>query len=523
MTPEREAASTGAALILTVVGVYLLLFSFNSLTRTRLFSRDSMTYVDVARNVVEGRGLVQSTLGLSTPSFPTAARFPDPLVQQPPLYPLVVAAVCATTVPCEDAALLVAAAAYGAVLLLTWSLAGLLFDRRSASLVVVLLLVYHPLTGIARHALSETLAIALALGSLLLLARRASYGRTAAAGLLAGLALSARYAMLPLVVAGPAAVLLARRGDASKGLREAALFVAAWGLPTVIVLTRNLLVSSTWAGQRSASDLSLSTILTSIVSALAGSYAGYSARVESAILLVALSAAGLGALMGGRVSLLAARGWLRERGRVLLLLWAGSYLGVLALQRWLYHFDDIGSRLVAPAGLVLVIVIGAACRRHLERVHPCLPAVVAGVVIALAFAREGRLLVTAPPIDHMQALTRSERLQWLSRHTTERDLIIGDDAMYVPFYLRRYAVSFSPYPYSRHPERDQLLALVNDRTARFERHFLVLRDRFQHRDEWERAYGTFIADLMSGHLTGGTFRLRARLRDATVFEIVRDP
>lgn len=44
---------------LLVLGViaYVILFVFNSLTRTRYFSNDSMNYIDVARNISAGRGI----------------------------------------------------------------------------------------------------------------------------------------------------------------------------------------------------------------------------------------------------------------------------------------------------------------------------------------------------------------------------------------------------------------------------------------------------------------------------------
>src|SRR5262245_41238413 len=89
--------------------VYLFLFGVNSLSRLRKFSPDSMNYVDVAKNFVAGRGLVQSTLGFNVPRFSIDDTSPTPLISQPPVYPLLIGLFSCLGVSCANAALLIPA------------------------------------------------------------------------------------------------------------------------------------------------------------------------------------------------------------------------------------------------------------------------------------------------------------------------------------------------------------------------------------------------------------------------------
>ena len=66
-------------LFLLAVVVYLILFGLNSLGRLRRFSPDSMNYVDVARNIAAGRGIVQSTLGFNQPHWDPKGTIPTPI------------------------------------------------------------------------------------------------------------------------------------------------------------------------------------------------------------------------------------------------------------------------------------------------------------------------------------------------------------------------------------------------------------------------------------------------------------
>jgi len=97
-----------------IIGIlfYLGLFGYNSLTRTRNFSEDSMNYIDVARNIERGSGITQSTLGFNQPRFLSDSEFPVPLTAQPPIYPLFIALTSQTGISPENMSLIISFVSY---------------------------------------------------------------------------------------------------------------------------------------------------------------------------------------------------------------------------------------------------------------------------------------------------------------------------------------------------------------------------------------------------------------------------
>src|SRR3954453_7298815 len=64
-------------LCVAVLVVYVLLFAFNSFTRTREFAdADTTNFVDVARHIASGQGVTQSALGMNQPHFDVDDPFP---------------------------------------------------------------------------------------------------------------------------------------------------------------------------------------------------------------------------------------------------------------------------------------------------------------------------------------------------------------------------------------------------------------------------------------------------------------
>ena len=115
--------NTATALLALVACVYCGLFAANSLVRVRTFSADSMNYVDVARRVAAGDGLVQSTGGFNQPFYLSSdLDLPAAFTAQPPGYPLAIAFLSRLGIEAADAALVVSALAYAAILLLVYLL-----------------------------------------------------------------------------------------------------------------------------------------------------------------------------------------------------------------------------------------------------------------------------------------------------------------------------------------------------------------------------------------------------------------
>ena len=76
-------------------------------------------------------------------------------------------------------------------------------------------------------------------------------------------------------------------------------------------------------------------------------------------------------------------------------------------------------------------------------------------------------------------------------------LIIGDDTVDVPFFFQRpAAVSFAPYPYTDHPDYQQMMAYVTKHCPAYQHIYLILHDNYQQEEAWRRYYGSFIADIV---------------------------
>ncbi|NQT91122.1 MAG: glycosyltransferase family 39 protein [Lentisphaerae bacterium] len=502
---------------------YVSLLAFNSLARTRNFTEDSMNYVDVARNVVAGKGISQTTLGFNQPDLPWDGPSPSAMVSQAPLFPLLIAFVSATGITCADAALLIPVFSLAAVLALAWFVARILYDERTALVSVFLLLVYHPLALTAGFAWSETTAIASVLLTLLFLAGgcdgRGAVLRAAAAGVAAGMGFSLRYALFPLV---PLVIIfLAFEGVARRRSLLPGLFCAVGAaVPVCLVAGRNLRLSGACIPAGRPSDIGLLANAEAVARTLMGSYLGMLGETVEIVLLLAV--------LCGVFVLLYRRGALRAtvvdvlfgRRRWLLIAWFASYVVFLVVQRSRTHFDPLGPRLLAPAGVVGVLLCAAlvvrAVRlsaRHLRWL------LLAGLCVSLA--REAAYAVLWEPVSDRDRAEKSERLSWIAANTRKTDLIIGDNMVDVPFYVGRSGVlSFSPYPYTDHPTLDLLRAAVLVHGAKGGRVCLVLRRMSWNKEETREAYGDFIADITVGRTDfGGTIVRIAELADASVFVV----
>ena len=224
-----------------LIPILLVLFVVNSLTHTRQFPYDAMNYVDVARHVAQGDGLVQTTVGMFQPRLAVLpSDGPVPFVAQAPLFPLLIAALHALGASFQDAALLLSALGYLLTLGLGTLLARRFYGDGGAQLVLVALLVYAPLAQAGRTALTEALALGLLLGSLALVTAPERHLRApelAAAGLLAGLAFATRYALVAWIPLGLLWILWRSRGRALPG---AVAYVLGAALPVVPILIRNI-------------------------------------------------------------------------------------------------------------------------------------------------------------------------------------------------------------------------------------------------------------------------------------------
>lgn len=479
--------------------VFLLVYGSNSLEITRNFSPDSMNYVDVARNISNGKGITQSTLGFNQPHFSIDANVPTPLTSQPPLYSLLIALISNIGLSHADVALLISILSYGVILLLVYLIAIELYDKRVAWLSISFLLVYYPLRYVGNHAWSEPLGIALILLSLLLLTQSERFTThrkwfLPSIGLASGLAFATRYILIPIF--GLTFLFFLVNADHWKSkLSNFGFYTLGFVIPVGAVLGRNYLITGKMLPSPEPSTFDLSSNLSLAFSTIFGKYLDADFQVEqklaSLVLLTIFTV-----LVLEKNPIASIKSTLIEKQRFLLIFWSLGYIVFLVYQRTRFHFDPIDPRLIAPAGVTIVLLWTALLVRIIKPkinylIYPIL------VIITFAALREIKVMVETPVISIEEYLGLSERLTWVANHTTSKDLIIGDDTIDIPFYLKRRAVvSFSPYPYTEHPTYEKIMAYSRKHCDDYKNIYLVIREKYKQEGEWEYFFGQFITDLV---------------------------
>ena len=211
--------------------------------------------------------------------------------------------------------------------------------------------------------------------------------------------------------------------------------------------------------------------------------------------------------------------------RNILLFWTIAYLIFIIAQRSAWYFGPDRAnemvRIITPAGVVLLVFWAALINSALKEFR-LVPYLLVCVLLALSFSREARATVKTPALDFEWPVRNSERLDWLAAYATEKDLIIGDDTVDIPFFLKsRLVVSFSTYPITSCATYDLVISYSRRHCATYRNIYLVLSSQNLSERQWRTAYGDFFADLVFGHSEKyPDITLVRQLRDASIF-IVR--
>ncbi len=518
--------ATATVLLALVASAYCGLFATNSLVRVRTFTADSMNYVDVARRVVAGDGLVQSTGGFNQPFYLSGdLDLPSAFTAQPPGYPLAIAFLSWLGMDAADAALVVSALAYAAILALVYLLGRRIGGAGAGVASLAFAVLFRPLTHLGRAALSECLAVAVVLLFLLLLDRflQRPAGKPGGMrdllgplglGLLAGAAFCVRYALWPLPLVGVAALWL---HCLERRFVRVTMLAAGTLLPMALLLGRNLLLEGSLVPASMPASLSFGENLARTIEAVAGGWRATAlGNWTDALLLATVFALVLGLVLKRRgrspregpvadETMLASL--LRAIGRVPLLtvLWSVLYLGALVWRSSTANFDPIGVRLVLPATVPLLALVGALAVWAPSRVRrpAWLPFVLVALGLGAALTREAVAWSTGR--DARAVEFRSERQQWLRDHTTPGDLVIGGGTMDVPFlFPGHHAISYAGLPYTEVLTYQTLERVADRHCPDFDRLLLVVRPTVQlggGRSEEDPSdwLGPFIADARAGH------------------------
>jgi len=489
-------------LVLTIV-IYLFCFAINSLTRVRDFSElDPMNFVDVARNMANGHGVVQSTVGFNVCCLSMHDEFPQPMTSQPPGFPFFIMLLSSIGISYANSALILSVMSYGALLICVYGLCALLFDRRTALFTIVVLLLYDPLSSMAMTAMSDVFGTVPIFAALWLVVYIRHHENSPVwlsfiAGLLVGGAFATRYGSVPLFVI--VALILVKFTNLRGTIRQLILMSFGCLLLVAPIVINNILVTGSvlGAGRNPATDRLIDIILTTR-GALTGTYLPFlSPHIQTRLLVVVILLLVMRLIWQGK-PVYALKNLVYNHQRWVVPLWAFAYLSLLIYSRSQFFFDEIDIRLILPAGIAFTILFAALIVETIpiKEAHLLYIAILISIIL-IGF--QLYIIWQQPPIQDSDRIAESAYLTWVADHVSARDLVVGDDTVYIPFYFEHpAAISFSPYPYTNYPEYETIQALSCAKPDEYENVFLIVRDRYDQESDWLEDFGQFITDIIYG-------------------------
>ena len=204
---------------------------------------DSVNYIAIARNLLDGNGLMQAPWNL-----------PYPLTDWPPLYPLLLAASSLFIFDPYDVAGYLNAAIFGLTVFISSKYMWPLLESRVLRLWGCLAIVLSvPLAWMAAYALSESLFILLAMVSMINVdkfLRRDKVVYLVWAATFAAMACMTRYLGVT-IIAATVGLLVAKRGFWSmKGTGQGLMYVSVSSLPLLLWGGRNMMLGWPFFGGR---------------------------------------------------------------------------------------------------------------------------------------------------------------------------------------------------------------------------------------------------------------------------------
>lgn len=430
-----------AALFLAVPFVLLSVLVHSKVAeKYRRFPPDAVNYMAVANNIAAGRGIVG-------PRPDTEGNL-LPFVSQPPLYPILTAALIRAGLDSERAALAIPAASHWAAVFLVALALLLEGGPLAAALGALVFSLFMPLYEVSVMALTEPLFILLCLAVVVLADLSCREPRRpppadalhAALGLLAGLAFMTRYIG---VVFAPFLFLVhlwryMAMGNRGRVVREAAVTFGFYGALVLLVFLRYYVVSHPYAGRAMPTSQSafwfnlrtgLAALRRDLLPLAAGSPLGWlqGAAILAASPLVALRS-------------------LKDRGvfrRLLPGAFCLIYLLVLCYLRSQVQFDPVGTRFLAPLYAVFLFWMASCLAALIARPEAGAKGLLraGAVVVAVSFSAAHlsalASVASRPPAPEWPG---REAAEWLGQRTAEAEVIVSSrpDLLLRPLPERRY-------------------------------------------------------------------------------------
>lgn len=425
--------------LISCAGIGLVLYATSRYGAA--LSPDAAGYAGAARNLLAGKGLLTYE--------------GQPLVEQPPVYPLLLALVAwlvrsdpVAIVPAVNAALLAG----------TLALTGVMLTRHVQHaairwIALIWLLTTAPVRGVMWHLLTEPLFVFLVTLWLLLadfvLFRYANKGNVWGVillGIVAALATLTRYVGMALIASGVLLLLFDRRKQWRERLWQSALFASVAAMPVGLWLMRNWHLTGTLMGVRTRTRFTLQENLALVVQTMAQ----WVVPVDDLRQLPGVL--GLGIVGAHDVT-----GAKSAHSPSLIPYWVFAllYLALVIFSASTVAFDPIGNRLLVPLVLPLC-VLGAAgidrlCRDWGMRGYRWATNLVVVLFALLALANGTATLVTARIATeegtggyHRTGWMESEALAALKADKLEPALPIYSNAHDALYLLLNWEAKLSP-------------------------------------------------------------------------------
>ena len=488
------------------------------------FSPDSVVYVDTARNLLAGNGLVVSLVPLDAALMESTAP-PAPMTMWAPVYPLLIAFVARLGLSITEAALVIPVASFALTLLAAFLAMRRFSGLPGAMLGVAFLVVFYPLRTVAGKAWSETTALAFAMLFFWLAANKdAGYRYIFAAGLAAGLAFATRYAMLPLILIGAIACI---RKDINFSSRRICALLFGFLAIAGPVFARNYLLTGGILGEHIPRTrfgyLEVCSALFRVLSDGVECCMPLFRLLFSVLLSVAIVAAYL-QFRRGRLSVVLHEA-LCLRRQYLMVVWVVVYTALLVRSEVKVAIDPINHRLVIPASAV-ALLFAAGLISNILGSKAWIGSISALVLVVSAAASETTIASAVWNSRMPRAYTfdsaRSASDTWISSHVTAADLLIAEDSFRLPLYMGPIRMLYfeSQLPPVKPLRYEDLKACLVKHHKEYDGIYLVLRAGRGQVAARSAEWGPFLSELDAGR-TGpyAGISKEAEFEDACVFRI----
>lgn len=417
--------------------LFYLLFSMHAIG----ISPDSVTYISVARHLLDGSGFI--------------CYDGYPYVLQAPLYPVLlsVVSIVAGLDPILSAGY-VNAALFGLIVYFS----GVLFAKHLKSLPLALLgaaatLFSFILVQASLIALSEPLFILLTISAFLFFedyrlkkSIRPLLGFSAAVAL----ACLTRYAGVILIVTGSFCIFAFLKNTVGRKFKHVFLFLSVSFLPAAFWIARNYYLSGTLVGQRSASSFSFIENFFFMLRTIFKWYSPLEKSEMDILIVLSLLTAGVIFAIFLLVKFNTANGRFLSIGSIIL--FVIFYTGMILISSTTTAFDKIDNRLLSPLFIPVVLLVFIIIDKTVQWLKEYLNEGILSVVIILELTMW---------IKYQASTTKATLRTFIAQNGCEYSGREWKDNSVISFLKYNREVTRSYALYSNVPEAVYLLANIN--------------------------------------------------------------